>query len=397
MLERVHIENFKCLRDVTVELGDFTILIGPNDSGKSSFLDAIQTLGKVIRQDYSELFRGDRALENLVWQKDTERRIIWKVTGVTGENEFSYDLELPINEGLPGESLEWDGDKLFWTTKLSGGRTHPAIKIKQGAEVPSTFEGPNFETALAKAGRTYLQRCIESKQVPFTDIAKAISSSTEFRFEPSQMAIPSQPHADEVLSPSGDNLAAFLDVLLSGPRRADFVALEGDLRREIPTLQGIHTPPSSLLPGAKLLHFILAGDRSEPVTIPASLVSSGALLLTAFLSLAYSKTEDILLFEEPENGLHPSRLELVIDILRKMSTGEVGNRKRQIIMTTHNPLLLNYAKPEEVRIFVRDPAQGTRVFPMSEVSDLDRLLKEFALGELWYLLGEEKLMEKQPL
>jgi predicted ATP-dependent endonuclease of OLD family len=87
---------------------------------------------------------------------------------------------------------------------------------------------------------------------------------------------------------------------------------------------------------------------------------------------------------------------LVIDILRKMSTGEVGNRKRQIIMTTHNPLLLNYAKPKEVRIFVRDPEMGTRVFPMSDVADIDRLLKEFALGELWYLLGEEKLLEAKP-
>jgi AAA15 family ATPase/GTPase len=36
MFECIHIENYKCLRDVTVELGDFTILIGPNDSGKSS-------------------------------------------------------------------------------------------------------------------------------------------------------------------------------------------------------------------------------------------------------------------------------------------------------------------------------------------------------------------------
>ena len=103
-----------------------------------------------------------------------------------------------------------------------------------------------------------------------------------------------------------------------------------------------------------------------------------------------------LVFEEPENGLHPFRLQMVLDILRKMSRGEVGTRQRQIVITTHNPLLLNYASPEEVRVFVRHPEEGTQVIPMTKVPDLDRLLKEFALGELWYLLGEEKLFQEQP-
>ena len=40
--------------------------------------------------------------------------------------------------------------------------------------------------------------------------------------------------------------------------------------------------------------------------------------------------------------------------------------------------------------------QQTRAIPMMQVPDIDRLLKEFALGELWYLLGEEKLFEVQP-
>lgn len=52
MIERIHIENYKCLRDVTVELGDFTVLIGPNDSGKSSFLEALQALGGIAERDY---------------------------------------------------------------------------------------------------------------------------------------------------------------------------------------------------------------------------------------------------------------------------------------------------------------------------------------------------------
>ena len=46
-------------------------------------------------------------------------------------------------------------------------------------------------------------------------------------------------------------------------------------------------------------------------------------------------------------------------------------------------------------MFVRHPEEGTKVYPMVDVPDIDRLLKEFGLGELWYLLGEDKLFKGQ--
>ena len=84
---------------------------------------------------------------------------------------------------------------------------------------------------------------------------------------------------------------------------------------------------------------------------------------------------------------------MVVDILRKMSTGEIGNRKRQIVVTTHSPLLLNYLTPEEVRVVYRHAEEGTKVMPLSKAHDIEKLTKEFGVGELWYLLGEEKLLE----
>jgi len=41
VIQSVQIKNFRALRDVSVKLRPFTVLVGPNDSGKSSFLDAI--------------------------------------------------------------------------------------------------------------------------------------------------------------------------------------------------------------------------------------------------------------------------------------------------------------------------------------------------------------------
>lgn len=395
MLQRIHIENYKCLRDVTVELGDFTILIGPNDSGKSSFLDVIQSLGKLIRQDYGNTFTGDRTRANLVWRKDATRSIIWDVAGTTPEHRFNYRLEMPVDQKPALESLEWDGTKQFWTVKVA-----PPLTQRSGlanGTLAVAFQSPQGEVfQQLQSGSLFLQQFARGGNPASAGLAEALTASLEYKFDLAKLPSPSIPQPGIVLEQFGANLAAVLDVMQNSADRSSFEALQKDLHEAIGTLKGIVLPPAGQQSGAKAMQFILSGNGQPPVTIPASLASGGALLLTAFLTLAYTETASLLLFEEPENGLHPSRLQMVLDILRKMSRGEVGNRKRQIVITTHNPLLLNYASPEEVRVFVRDPETGTKVIPMTKIPDIERLLKEFALGELWYLLGEEKLFEEQP-
>lgn len=54
MIDSVLVKQFKCLRDVRVELGAFTVLIGPNDSGKSSFLEALRLPGRAAVQGVAD-------------------------------------------------------------------------------------------------------------------------------------------------------------------------------------------------------------------------------------------------------------------------------------------------------------------------------------------------------
>jgi DNA repair ATPase RecN len=45
VIRSVHIKNFRCLRDVKLELEPLTVLVGPNASGKSAILRALQPGG----------------------------------------------------------------------------------------------------------------------------------------------------------------------------------------------------------------------------------------------------------------------------------------------------------------------------------------------------------------
>ena len=335
------------MRNITVELGDFTILVGPNDSGKSSFLEALKIPSALAKQGCADFFTSERSLENLVWQKDTKRNITLEIIGKTADLRFTYRLEMS-NKQLPCESLHWKDSKLSWTD----------IEIEQRK-----------------------------------NIMGALPSVLEYRFDPRELAQPSVPQADRTLETAGANLAAVLAVLQNSDPPA-FAAIQEHWQALL-TLPGFTLTPAEP-PGAKALEFILS---EQPfVTIPASLASTGILLFTAFLTLAYMPTPEVLLLEGPEKGLHPSSWHWILSILRKMSRGEIGNRKRQIILVTYSPLVLNCRiQPEEVRIFIRHPEKGTEVMPLSRVPNIDRLAKEFGLGELWYLLGEEKLFEGKSL
>lgn len=129
------------------------------------------------------------------------------------------------------------------------------------------------------------------------------------------------PH-DAVLSPSGDNLVTVLDALLTGPDRDAVRGLEDALRDAVKSLRRVSTPAAAGAAGAKTIELILAGNGGKPVTIPCAQVSDGAMLLLAFLALAYSDTPDVLLIEEPENGLHSERLRDIVTLLRRMTTGD---------------------------------------------------------------------------
>ena len=75
MLSKLHVRNFKCLYDVTVDLDPFTILIGPNDSGKSSFVDAVQSLGRLAKEQIPQVFNGTHTITNIVSLKEVGRAI----------------------------------------------------------------------------------------------------------------------------------------------------------------------------------------------------------------------------------------------------------------------------------------------------------------------------------
>ena len=132
-------------------------------------------------------------------------------------------------------------------------------------------------------------------------------------------------------------------------------------------------------------------------TIRARHASDGAILFLGLLALSHvPNPPNLLLLEEPENGVYPKRLGQVIKLLK----GLVGSTSRvrfpQIILTTHSPYVLSFFEPEEVTLLSRSPDgpdAPVRARPLRNAPHIkERMAEEaFYLGELWYNLSEKEL------
>jgi predicted ATPase len=86
--------------------------------------------------------------------------------------------------------------------------------------------------------------------------------------------------------------------------------------------------------------------------------------------------------EEPDTAVHPLLLKRLVELFRNYTEGE---HPRQFILTTHNPMLLNLFKPEEVRIVERNERGETTVsgVPMDIANIWLETDGAYNLGNLW--------------
>lgn len=379
MIHQLRVRNLKCLHDVTVRFAPLTVLVGPNDSGKTSILDALRWLGRTAKMNLESALEDQAPGDLVTKHAEAGAQVRWEVEGSAGGAPFRYQLVLPWAKAVDRERIEYQGRVA-------------APVAEDPARGVVTGEGSKDLGFRYEGGGTSLFTLTKSGVAGFSEVAAALSGIQRVRLVPGELRKPSRLDPLASLTDGGQALAAVLDRIITGPDRTVIAAIEQRLHEAIPSVAGVALRSVAGQPDHKTVELALAGSGSPPPTIPAEQVSDGALLLLAFLVLAYGDTADVLLVEEPENGLHPGRLAEVVDLLRRMTTGELGYRKRQVVMTTHSPILLNYVRPEEVRILLRDPERGTVLHSAADVADIERMRQQFGLGELWWMLGEQGLL-----
>jgi predicted ATPase len=164
---------------------------------------------------------------------------------------------------------------------------------------------------------------------------------------------PSPPQPKALRRYDGSSLARDVNRLKENSPR-DFDAWVVHVRTALPDLEEIST---ILRP--EDMHRYLMVQFANKIQVPSWNLSEGTLRLLALTLLAYRPDfQGIYLIEEPENGVHPMALETIYQSLSSVYEG-------QVLVTSHSPILLGLAKPEELLCFTRT-SEGTEIVRGSE-------------------------------
>ncbi len=355
MITRVEIENWKAIRKVAIDLGPMTVLVGPNDAGKSTILQALEFLGRAAQRaaaDFSPWFDDP---QKIIRDGDRDATLRIAVDGSTQADEYRFEATWGFVDGrfqLRGSRVE------------SGG---------------GAFSGIFPNELVFTVGH-------------FPPIVRVIAddlAAFSVRFDPHNLVIPAA--ADDAFQSDGFGLASVIDALLTDIDRTGRDAFEATLRRFSKHVTAIGTRPAAAEPqvlgvslpskSRKEITFGMPGNR----VVPASHASSGLLLAAAYIALRHTGYRRFLI-DEPENGVHPRALLQIIDVLR-----ELAKDGRQVVMTTHSPVLLSYIDPADIRVVTRDAASGVKVTPALESAAFKDRTQTLDAGELWYALGDEEI------
>ena len=117
---------------------------------------------------------------------------------------------------------------------------------------------------------------------------------------------------------------------------------------------------------------------------PAPVLSDGTLRFAAIAAAFFQPDMPALLtLEEIENGIHASRLRLLVELLRNRAQ----EGKTQVIVTTHSPIVLAWLQPEEYKhtfFCKRDEETGeSKILPLTEIPHFSEIVKKQPIGDLF--------------
>ena len=406
MFTRIQTRSFRCLKSVDQTLGPFRALVGPNASGKTTFLDVIGFLGDLVRNrgEVVETVRGrSSSFEKLLWmgrghsfqlaleagipeavrkvmagnkQRFTRVRYEVEVGLEPGSNEIGLDhetlwLKEPVAEKQPAQrdlfpapqpespsliSKSQKGQKAA-LTKTPGGNDNyytegrksymPSFKLGRGrsalANIPADTE--SFPVS------TWFRGLLEKGVQPFV-----LNSQL--------MRQPSPPGLGRRFQTDGSNLPWVVSDL-----RQDRKRFRAWLEHVRTALEDIKDVDSVERPEDK--HRYLVIEYLNGAKVPSWLASDGTLrLLTLTIPAYLPDIEGTFLIEEPENGIHPRAIETVLQSLSSIYLS-------QVLLATHSPVALNMLEPRDVLCFAKDANGATDIVS----GDRHPALREWKKGE----------------
>lgn len=396
MLTRLYINGFKNLSNVEIAFGPFTCIAGTNGVGKSNLFDAIMFLRDLT--DFTLTEAAARVRDPI--GRSGDLKAIFHQTASDHVENISFDADFVVphkvlddfgREATPSttflryhlvlryvskttvgsERIEIVEEKLTYVQKsharrLLGFPHSPAFRDsiivgRRTTDLISTeFENGNsiinlhqdgssgrpFRVPAAPSPKTILGGINTDSHPTVLAARREMQSWSLLQLEPSALRQPDNFSAEARVSPNGAHLPATL------LRLKATAAVANQLSSLISDVRSISVDQDE----GRRLNTLVVTSR-DGVSHPARALSDGTLRFLALSVLsADPEAGRLICLEEPENGIHPSRIPAMLNLLESIAVDPqeavdaISNPLRQVIVNTHSPSVVSSLKHDTLII-----------------------------------------------
>ena len=397
MLKTVKIRNFKSYKDATLSISPLTVLIGANASGKSNAIEALKMLSWLVQGSRLgsityELQEQDHEIRGLVWDLGFRNSESFEFHCTGQESTWDkYTIKLGITN---------DGHLFVQDEKLSSrAESYPYFRV-----VSSTASEGVMELAYNSfSGRGRKPHTVCTNQLPAI-VQLDNPAIIDKRYRVAQNKIPNaasecrnelrkisfmDPQPREMRwyvnknqrkpYSSGSNISGILRGLCENPASKEMIL---DIVKSLPDQDIVDIDFIETSRGDVMVNLIESfGNTRSPCD--ATLLSDGTLrALAAAAAVLSAPKNGLVIIEEIDNGVHPSRASQLLEGLARVANGMEVN----LLISSHNPALLNVLPTEaipNVMISYRDGDAGaSNLVRLGDVEDFSALVTRGRLGDL---------------
>ncbi|OBQ44260.1 MAG: hypothetical protein AN484_08100 [Aphanizomenon flos-aquae WA102] len=388
-IEEISVKNYRVLQNITLkDIKPFSVFLGPNGSGKTTFFDVIGFLSDCLTTNVKKALEKRGRFQEVISRDcgGQEIEIVIKYRearkAIRQSPIITYTVAIALQNGSPIVSRE----TLRWK-RSSYGQPFNFLNFKNGEGEVISGEDPEItdnrisykmDDPSSLAIKTIGQL---SDNPRIASLRRFIEGWFLSYFIPDQARQLATAGAMEHLSREGDNISNVVQYLADEHRETLSEILKL-LAKRIPKLEKVESEPT--IDGRLALLF-----KDAPFSKPflARFSSDGTLKLLAYLILLNDPNPpQLLCIEEPENGLHHRLLDPLSEELQAYA------QRAQVFVSTHSPFFVNTIKDaKQLWIFQRDDNGYATVTRADKIEDAKHFIEsEAGLGDLWsegYLRG----------
>ncbi|MYL81868.1 AAA family ATPase [Desulfovibrio aerotolerans] len=397
MIKSLRLINWKSFADATLYIDPLTVVIGMNASGKSNILDALCFLQRIASGvPIATALAGDNMLAGLRGGLDLSPRhphhhfTLTTVISDRNNKEFTHTITVTTDKSTASITSEEitsnsDNKKLIHFETL-----HETLALVANLENRETFSKPHqlFTTSAHSL-------LIKTDSLPISEEIKDASRSIKdylqsiFILDPIPSHMRGYVPLSDTLKPDAANIAGVL-ASLSDAERSHIESTLTAYLQQLPErdIERVWTERVGRLASDAMLYCEENWGGKTPQIVDARGMSDGTLrFLAVVAALLTCKRGSLLVIEEVDNGLHPSRADTLVDMLRTLG----ARRNIDVIVTTHNPALLNALGPEMVPFISVTHRDASGASAITLLEDIEQLPKLMAGGPLGRIVSEGRL------